>query len=251
MDNSATMFAVLNVVDCFYPKVPVAPTDPGLAALLHRCSALGISTFGLTARRPGLAAQTWTQMGERCNFAFALQDHMYRRRAFVAAGVEEAMRDKAHVWDPAKWEGLLLERGVWFTANANKGSLLQKVLPAGMHVVFADDSRRHLVDANAALDGHAASVTGLHFTAATSAAEQNLDSAECDKQMAMHLGSLFAEWDPMLLDLVARKDLFLKKFIQDQQLTAELTSDAELFKAVSSLAAALGFSKHSLYIDVE
>ena len=106
--------------------------------------------------------------------------------------------------------------GVWFTSNANKGSLMRAVLQPGMHVVFADDSARHLVAANAALEGLAASVSCLHFTAATSAASQNLNSANCDQQLAKHVAELFAEGDPIVVKLVQEREPFVHRFLTEQ-----------------------------------
>merc|ERR1711904_199575 len=102
------------------------------------------------------------------------------------------------------------------TSNANKGSFLRKLLSAGKHVVFADDSLRHVKSVNDALQGHAASVSALHYTAATSAAKQNLDAESCDRSLACHVGELFASQNHAVLDLVRKRDAFLRNFIAEQ-----------------------------------
>ena len=220
MSYTATLMAVLNVVDAFYPKVPVGPTDEGLSALLRKYKKLGVTTMGLTARRPALAEATWCQMGDRCNFEWN-----YHPLVEVAS-LEGEMRCKEHVEDPDVWDGLSFERGVWFTSNANKGSLMAKVIKPGMHIVFADDSHRHLVAAQNALRGHAASLACLHFTAATSAAKEKLNATNCDAQLSQHVAELFKEGNPLVAGLVKSREPFLARFMEEQQGTP--LSDTEL-----------------------
>jgi hypothetical protein len=210
MDFTATLKAVLDVVDVFYHHVDVAPTDSRLCTLLRECKSRGIATFGLTSRRPALATATWTQMGNRCDFEWNFKPPPELSR------LEDEMRCVEHVQDPDLWDGLSFEKGVWFTSNANKGSLLKKVLIPGMHVVFADDSLRHLIAAQDALKGHAASLSCLHFTAATKAAEENLHAANCDLRMAAYVFDLLKSGDHSVRSLVEQKNLFVRHFMIDQ-----------------------------------
>ena len=218
MNHTATLTAVLAIINAFYSKVPVDPTEAGLSALIHKFNALGVSTMGLTARGGALAPATWTQMEDRCNFEFNWET------ATNLEALEVEMRQREHVRDPGIWSGLTFEQGVWFTSNANKGSLMRKVFPPGMHVVFADDSRRHLVAANQALDGHAASVQCLHYTGATFAASQKLNPANCDKQMAHYLAELFEEGNAQIMELVAQQEPFLKRFILTGMTTSSIAA---------------------------
>ena len=221
MSSIETLFAILGLVDAFYPRVPVGPSDDALPALLRKYNAAGVSSMGLTARRPALSTATWAQMGDRCNFEFIWP------AAPKLEGLDDLLRSPEHVRDPKSWEGLSFERGVWFTSNVNKGSLLRAVLQPGMHVVFADDSVRHLVAANAALDGHAASVACLHFTAATSAASKNLNAAKCDEQLAAHIVDLFEEKDPLTTTLVQTCP-FVQRFLAEQLSCKGVSSDLKL-----------------------
>ena len=105
MTGKDTLFAILELVDAFYPRVPVGPTEAALPDLLRKYNAAGVSSMGLTARRPQLAAATWAQMGDRCDFEF-----LWTAPAQLEA-LEASLRTEEHVRDPASWEGLSFERG--------------------------------------------------------------------------------------------------------------------------------------------
>merc|ERR1712217_698602 len=139
--------------------------------------------------------------------------------------LEEFLKANGHAApdNPDNWEGIRQDRGVWFTANANKGAVLRQTLKAGMHVIFADDSERHLHNVKDALDGHAASLFLLHFTAAKDAAKGGLDVGSCDHTLANHCATLFENGHRAFMQLVQEKQRFLKAFIFQQlhQLEAE------------------------------
>merc|ERR1712129_218269 len=118
------------------------------------------------------------------------------------------------------------------------GSLLRKLLEPDMHVIFADDSLRHLEGVGASLDGYAASVTLFHFTAATSAAKKKLDAASCDQALASHCAALFAEQHPGFLKLVQEKQAFLVRFITGQ-VTARKEAKQTIESSLQALAQAL------------
>lgn len=228
VEETNTLKSVLELVDAFYPRVPVVPTDQALHAILHKYNAMGVATMGLTARRPALAPATWQQMGDRCDFPFTWEPGG-ATASHTATGqtLEDTLRSNEHVRDPGAWDGLSFERGVWFTANVNKGSLLRAVLEPATHVVFADDSLRHLVAANAALEGHSASVACLHFTAATAAAKERLNPMNCDRQLAAHAAELFVKGDPVVCALVEHGDIFLRRFINAQVLKSAETTEMD------------------------
>lgn len=235
---SATLAAILALVDAFYRRIPVGPTEAALAGLLRRYRTLGVATIGLTARRPGLAAATWQQMGTTCELEFdSLEAPMSTE---TVAEWNRKMRAGEH-GPPvsAQWEGFSSERGVWFTSNANKGAVCQAVLKPGKHIVFADDSLRHVQAVESALKESAASVTALHYTAATSAAKRRLDTASCDRVMAGHIAALFLENDPAILSIVRQKDVFLRRFIAGEIAKHEAgeKADAALQALVSALEA--------------
>merc|ERR1712187_884569 len=91
--------------------------------------------------------------------------------------------------------------------------MLRNLLEPEKHVIFVDDSLRHIKAVCTSLDGYAASVTALHFTAATTAAKQKLDAASCDRALAGHIAALFAERDLAILALVQQRQAFLRRFI--------------------------------------
>merc|ERR1712060_556243 len=91
--------------------------------------------------------------------------------------------------------------------------MLRNLLEPRKHVIFVDDSLRHVKAVNTSLDGHAASVTALHFTAATTAAKEKLDAISCDRALAGHIAALFAEKDAAILELVQKRQAFLHRFI--------------------------------------
>lgn len=215
MNYAQTLHEVLAVVDAFYPRVPVGHTEETMPALLQRCKALGVATIGLTARRPELAPATWRQMGDRCKLEFdslrpALEPEAIKR-------LEDILRTPEL---PPKWEGISCERGVWFTSNANKGSMLRNLLEPGMHVIFADDSLRHLKAVATSLDGHAASLSLFHFTAATAAAKRKLDTTSCDHALAEHCAALLAEKDQAIVEITQTRQAFLRSFIAQQVASA-------------------------------
>merc|ERR1712008_577187 len=114
------------------------------------------------------------------------------------------------------WEGIRQDRGVWFTANANKGAMLRQIAKAGTHVVFADDSARHLHDAKAALDGYAALLCLLHYITANDSSKLQLDAESCDQVLAAHFAALFEQEHPAFVALVQSKHSFLRSFINQQ-----------------------------------
>merc|ERR1712218_535661 len=136
--------------------------------------------------------------GDRCELKF---DSLAPPQGPEAIA-EMAKSLRAESPSPSSWEGISCERGVWFTANANKGSVLRRLLPPRKHVIFADDSLRHVNAVRTALDGHAASVAALHFTSATTVARERLDTASCERAIAGHMVALFAEGDAGLLSIV-------------------------------------------------
>merc|ERR1712176_1208390 len=97
-----------------------------------------------------------------------------------------------------------------------KGSVLRKLLKPGRHVIFADDSFRHLQAVNTALNGYAASVTSFHYTTATKAAKQKLDAASCDRAVASHVAALFADNNKAIVEFVNKRQAFLSSFILEQ-----------------------------------
>merc|ERR1711971_566408 len=127
--------------------------------------------------------------------------------------------------NPDNWEGIRQDRGVWFTANANKGAVLRQTLAAGKHVIFADDSERHLHDVRKALDGYAASLCLLHFTSAKESAKNRLDPAHCDATLATHCATLFTNKDVGFMKLVQQKQRFLQAFINQQMRLLALTAE--------------------------
>eukprot|EP00927_Polykrikos_kofoidii_P059272 TRINITY_DN54476_c0_g1_i1.p1 TRINITY_DN54476_c0_g1~~TRINITY_DN54476_c0_g1_i1.p1 ORF type:complete len:359 (+),score=61.89 TRINITY_DN54476_c0_g1_i1:103-1077(+) len=238
MSRTAVLLECLELVDCFYPLVPARITEEGLPSLLESLKHRNIATIGLTARRPDLAEATWQQLGDGCPLVFDSLSPPWDSTSVNE--LENYLRSNGYAApdNPESWEGIRQDRGVWFTANANKGAMLRQTLKAGTHVIFADDSERHLHDAKAALDGHAASVCLLHYTAAKDAAKGQLDAASCDRDLAGHCAALFDQKHSGFMALVQRKQPFLRVFI-DRQL--ELLAAAETPQDVSlrSLAASL------------
>jgi len=216
MSRPEVLMECLALVDCFYPLVAAKLTEEALPELLQKYKANGIATIGLTARRPDLAPVTWHQLGEGCALIFdSLSPPL---DAASVKTLENHLRMNGHAApdNPDAWEGIRQDRGVWFTANANKGALLRQVLKTGSHVVFADDSERHLHDVRAALDGHAASVRLLHYTAAKDAAQARLNIDSCDLALAGHCATLFEKENSGFMDLVQSKQKFLKAFVSSQ-----------------------------------
>jgi len=238
MEPPEVLMESLAVVDCFYSCVAARLTEAALPELLKSCTARGIATIGLTARRPGLAPITWQQLGGEPPLVFdSLVPPMDDK---AVAELEGYLRANGHAApdNPDKWEGIGQSRGVWFTANANKGAILRQTLPAGSHVIFADDSERHLHNVRDALDGHAASVSLLHYTAAKDAAKERLDVAKCDLALAAFCADLHQRSDPALMELVGSKQTFLKTFI-GRRLDEAAARQEQADEALKSLAAAL------------
>jgi len=215
MSHSDVLLECLAVVDCFYGLVPARLTEEALPGLLRTCQTGGIATVGLTARRPDLAPVTWQQLGN-CVLVF---DSLSPPPSEASVNeLEEFLKANGHAApdNPDRWEGIRQDRGVWFTANANKGAVLRQTLKAGMHVIFADDSERHLHCVKDALDGHAASLSLLHYTAAKDAAKERLNIESCDIALARHCATLFQNKHEAFMQLVQQKQRFLKAFITRQ-----------------------------------
>jgi len=229
----------LALVDCFYPLVPAKVTEEALPGLLRKYKAEGVATIGLTARGPDLAQATWQQFGDECPLVFDSLSPPLDSSSLK--DLEELLKANGHAAPdcPDDWPGILQDRGVWFTANANKGAMLRHTLKAGLHVIFADDSERHLHNVLAALDGHAASVRVLHYTAAKDAAKARLDAVSCDLALAGHCAALYQKRDRRFLELVQRKPEVLKAIVghqvqhlesQQQPVDASLRSLASLLQ---------------------
>jgi len=237
MTHAEVLMECLAVVDCFYPLVPAKITEEGLPGLLESLKHKGIATIGLTARRPDLAEATWQQLGDRCYLVFdslspPLDPASVRE-------LEDYLRSNGYAApdNPDAWEGIRQDRGVWFTANANKGAMLRQILKAGTHVIFADDSARHLHDTKAALDGYAASLCLLHYITAKESAKKQLDAESCDQVLAAHCAALFEQEHPAFMALVQSKQSFLRSFInqQMQRLEASQTPPDASLRSLAAL----------------
>ncbi|CAK0878297.1 unnamed protein product, partial [Prorocentrum cordatum] len=113
MTSEDTLEQALAVVDRFYARVPVGPTDPSLGGLLNWCRSEGVVSIGLTARRPALAAVTWEQVGDRVPLDFNSQalplgpDTIHRADGQVPA-LQRPLRSRPHSGDVG---GPLLREG--------------------------------------------------------------------------------------------------------------------------------------------
>jgi len=240
--HADVLMEIFALIDCFYSLVPAKLTEEALPRLLKGLKHKGIATVGLTARGPHLPEATWQQLGNRCPLVF--DSLSCPLDAASVQKLESHLRSNGYAApdNPDAWEGIRQDRGVWFTANANKGAMMRQILKEGTHVIFADDSARHLHAAKAALDGYAASVSLLHYTAAKDSAKKRLHAESCDQALAGHCAALFQQEQPAFMSLVQSRQAFLRAFInkQMQRLEASQTApDASLRSLAASLQCAV------------
>merc|ERR1712150_69872 len=233
-EHADVLMEALTLVDCFYPFVPARLTEEALPDFLKSCKAQGIATVGLTARRPDLAAATWQQLGDACVLVFDSLSPPWDDKSVKE--LEDLLRKGGHAApdNPESWEGIRQDRGVWFSANANKGAVLRHTLKSGSHVIFADGSERHLHNVRDLLCDHAASTRLLHFTAAKDAAIEKLDIEHCDSSIARHCAALFQEKHADFMKLVEGKQRLLKSFIADQLDRSDLKAVQEGLHSLAS-----------------
>eukprot|EP01065_Artemidia_motanka_P018550 TRINITY_DN21872_c0_g1_i1.p1 TRINITY_DN21872_c0_g1~~TRINITY_DN21872_c0_g1_i1.p1 ORF type:complete len:464 (+),score=143.55 TRINITY_DN21872_c0_g1_i1:68-1393(+) len=220
LTEACVRHAVLAAVDAFYHHIPVRPSDPTLPALLRAWRQRGAMVIGITSRRPQLASATWDQMRGGADAA-AREDETTCPLAFAPTEsplrVQEVERKLLARWDPPSgWEGLDCQNGVWFTSNTEKGDFLSVMLPEGIGLVFADDSRRHTDSVAECMRERTEYCASIHYTEQADRTAAQYDQAAADEDLAAVLTKLYERQDGHLMSLVRAKDPWLRMFAQEQ-----------------------------------